>query len=162
MGSYRLQVRVSEPVWPDVTCTAQVDILELQPEALQSSASIRLSSESASGAAVSTTWHCLSSLFLRPVKLRLSLFFADLTVEQFFASRGSQPSPFSRLSAILAEVLEEPTEYVHIFSVGRVTQLGVESVNVWVAADGCRREKILGYVEVNRAKVSAVDQSSER
>lgn len=46
VGSYRLQVRVSEPVWPDVTCTAQVDVLELQPKALQSSASLRLSSES--------------------------------------------------------------------------------------------------------------------
>lgn len=46
VGSYLLQVRVSEPVWPDVTCTAQVDVLELQPKALQSSASLRLSSES--------------------------------------------------------------------------------------------------------------------
>lgn len=96
------------------------------------------------------------------VKLRLSLFFADLTVEQFFANRGSQLSPFNRLTAVLAEVLEEPTECVHIFSVGRVTRLGAESVDVWVAADGCRREKLLGYVEVNRAKVSAADQSSGR
>lgn len=78
-----------------------------------------------------------------------------MTVEQFFASRGGQPSPFHRLTAVLAEVLEEPTEHVYVFSVGRVSQLGVESVNVWFAAAGCQREKLLGYVSVNRAKVSA-------
>lgn len=47
---------------------------------------------------------------------------------------------------------------MHIFSVGRVSRPGAESVDVWVAADGCRREKLLGYVGVNRAKVSAADQ----
>lgn len=83
-----------------------------------------------------------------------------MTVEEFFTSRGSQLSPFSRLTSFLAEVLEEPTECVHIFSVGKVSHPEAESVDVWVAADGCRREKLLGYVEVNRAKVSAVDQSS--
>lgn len=67
VGSYRLQVLVSEPVWPDVTCTAQVDILELQPEALQSSASLRLSSKSAGGAVISTTWYCQPPLLLRPL-----------------------------------------------------------------------------------------------
>lgn len=90
------------------------------------------------------------------------MFFTDLTVEQFFASRGSQLSPFSLLTAGLAEVLEEPTEDVHIFSVGRVSQQGVVSVNVWVAAAGCRQEKLLGYVGVNRAKVSAADEFQVR
>lgn len=67
MGSYQLQFRVSEPVWPDVTCTAQVDIMELQPEALQSPASLRLSSESEGGVAVFTTWHCQPFLLLQPI-----------------------------------------------------------------------------------------------
>lgn len=83
-----------------------------------------------------------------------------MTVEQFFTSRGSQLSPFSCLTAVLAEVLEEPTESVHIFSVSKVSRPGAESVDVWVAADACRPEKLLGYMEVNRAKVSAVNQSS--
>lgn len=83
------------------------------------------------------------------------MFFADLTVEQFFASRGSQQSPFSRLTAVLAEVLEEPPEHVHVFSVGGASQPGAESVDVWVAADGSRREKLLGYMEASRAKVGA-------
>ncbi|XP_069392731.1 neural-cadherin isoform X1 [Paralichthys olivaceus] len=42
-GSYRLQVRVSDRTWPDVTSTARVDVVELQQDALQNSASIRLS-----------------------------------------------------------------------------------------------------------------------
>lgn len=74
-------------------------------------------------------------------------------MEQFFASRG-QPSLFSRLAGVLAEVLKEPTERVHVFSVGTASQPGMESVDVWVSADGCRQEKLLGYMAVNRAKVS--------
>lgn len=73
VGSYQLQFRVSEPVWPDVTCTAQVDIMELQPEALQSSASLRLTSESAGGVVVSTTWLC-QPFFLLPFKSISSCF----------------------------------------------------------------------------------------
>lgn len=152
LGSYQLQVRVSEPVWPDVTCTAQVDVLELQPKALQSPASLRLSSESAGGVAASAT-RC-SPLPLLPWSVKLLLFFADLTVEQFFASSGSHQSPFSRLTGFLAEVLEEPSEHVHVFSVGGASRLGAESVDVWVAADGSRQEKLLGYMEASRAKVS--------
>ncbi|XP_072249833.1 neural-cadherin [Leuresthes tenuis] len=42
-GSYHLQVRVSDKTWPDVTSTAQVDVIELHQDALQQAASIRLS-----------------------------------------------------------------------------------------------------------------------
>ncbi|CAB1413810.1 unnamed protein product [Pleuronectes platessa] len=42
-GAYHLQVRVSDPSWPDVTSTARVDVVELQPDALQNAASMRLS-----------------------------------------------------------------------------------------------------------------------
>lgn len=45
-GSYHLHVRVSDLTWPDVTSTAQVDVRELQQDALQNAASIRISSES--------------------------------------------------------------------------------------------------------------------
>lgn len=45
-GSYRLQVRVSDRTWPDVTSTAQVDVRELPEDALRNAASIRLASES--------------------------------------------------------------------------------------------------------------------
>lgn len=45
-GSYHVQVRVSDNTWPDVTSTAQVDVRELQQDALRNAASIRLSSES--------------------------------------------------------------------------------------------------------------------
>nr|XP_061812727.1 neural-cadherin-like [Nerophis lumbriciformis] len=41
-GSYRLQVRVSDPAWPDVTSTAQVDVVELPQDALDNAASVRL------------------------------------------------------------------------------------------------------------------------
>lgn len=97
----------------------------------------------------------LPHILLRPVKLRLLLFFADMTVEQFFTSRGSQQSPFSCLTAVLSEILEEPPEQVHVFSVGGASRLGAQSVDVWVATDGSRREKLLGYMEASRAKVSA-------
>nr|XP_020510259.1 LOW QUALITY PROTEIN: neural-cadherin-like [Labrus bergylta] len=42
-GSYHLQVRVSDLTWPDVTSTAQVEVRELQQDALQNAASIRIS-----------------------------------------------------------------------------------------------------------------------
>lgn len=45
-GSYHVQVRVSDNTWPDVTSAAQVDVRELQQDALRNAASIRLSSES--------------------------------------------------------------------------------------------------------------------
>lgn len=45
-GSYYLQVQVSDHTWPDVTSTTQVDVTELQQDALQQAASIRLTSES--------------------------------------------------------------------------------------------------------------------
>ncbi|XP_037129929.1 neural-cadherin [Syngnathus acus] len=41
-GSYQLQVRVSDPAWPDVTSTAQVEVIDLPREALLNAASLRL------------------------------------------------------------------------------------------------------------------------
>ncbi|XP_077577604.1 neural-cadherin [Stigmatopora nigra] len=41
-GVYQLQVRVSDPAWPDVTSTAQVDVLELPREALINAGSLRI------------------------------------------------------------------------------------------------------------------------
>ncbi|KAM6967601.1 LOW QUALITY PROTEIN: neural-cadherin [Aplochiton taeniatus] len=42
-GSCRLQVRVSDKTWPDVTSTAQVVVAELPDQALRNAASLRLS-----------------------------------------------------------------------------------------------------------------------
>ncbi|XP_029694384.1 neural-cadherin-like [Takifugu rubripes] len=41
-GSYLLHVRVSDRTWPDVTSTAQVDVRELQQDALRNAASVQL------------------------------------------------------------------------------------------------------------------------
>ncbi|XP_061676359.1 neural-cadherin isoform X2 [Syngnathoides biaculeatus] len=41
-GSYQLQVRVSDPAWPDVTSTAHVEVVELPREALRNAASLRI------------------------------------------------------------------------------------------------------------------------
>lgn len=45
-GSYLLHVRVSDRTWPDVTSTAQVEVRELQQDALRNAASVQLNSES--------------------------------------------------------------------------------------------------------------------
>lgn len=83
----------------------------------------------------------------------------DLSVEQFFSSRGSQESPFGRLTRALAELLQTQPENVQIFSVGGAGRPGEESLNMWFAAHGSpyyKAEKLLGYVAANKAKVSVV------
>uniref|UniRef100_A0A3Q4BS21 Uncharacterized protein n=1 Tax=Mola mola TaxID=94237 RepID=A0A3Q4BS21_MOLML len=125
-GSYWLQVRVSDRTWPDVTSTAQVEVRELQQEALQNAASIRL---------------------------------RDLTVEQFFSSRGGEENPFARLGRSLADLLQTLPENVHIFSVGDAGQWAEKAINVWFAAHGSpyyKAEKLHGYVAANRAKLEAI------
>lgn len=152
---YRLRVRVSDPAWPDVTSTAQVDVRQLQQDALQNAASLRLSSESRDDAALAPI---PSFAVLCHHNLQL-LLLPDLSVEQFFSSRGSQESPFGRLTRALAELLQTQPENVQIFSVGGAGRLGEESLNVWFAAHGSpyyKAEKLLGYVAANKAKVSVV------
>ncbi|NWX98396.1 CADN protein, partial [Nothoprocta ornata] len=41
-GTYNLKVRVSDGVWPDVTSTIQIHVQELENEAIQNSATVRL------------------------------------------------------------------------------------------------------------------------
>ncbi|XP_037639446.1 LOW QUALITY PROTEIN: neural-cadherin [Sebastes umbrosus] len=125
-GSYRLQVRVSDHTWPDVTSTAQVDVRELQQDALRNAASIRLN---------------------------------NLTVEEFFCSRGGEESRFSRLGRMLAELLQTLPENVQIFSAGDAGQSGEKALNVWFAAHGSpyyKAEKLHGYVAANKAKLEAM------
>lgn len=45
VGSYSLEVRVSDKTWPDVISTAEVVVMELDEEAVQNAGSLRLSSE---------------------------------------------------------------------------------------------------------------------
>uniref|UniRef100_A0A4W6DCA0 Si:dkey-22o22.2 n=1 Tax=Lates calcarifer TaxID=8187 RepID=A0A4W6DCA0_LATCA len=126
-GSYHLQVRVSDHAWPDVTSTAQVDVTELQQDALQNAASVRL---------------------------------FNLTVEQFFSSRGGEESRFSGLGRSLAGLLQTLPENVQIFSVGDAGQRdGAKELNVWFAAHGSpyyKAEKLHGYVAANKAKLEAM------
>uniref|UniRef100_UPI003AAF7EDE neural-cadherin n=1 Tax=Centroberyx gerrardi TaxID=166262 RepID=UPI003AAF7EDE len=125
-GSYRLQVRVSDRTWPDVTSTAQVQVLELQRDALRNAASLRL---------------------------------ANLTVEEFFSSRGGEESRFSRLGRTLAELLQTLPENVQVFSVGDAGRRGEKELNVWFAAHGSpyyKAEKLHGYVAANKAKLESV------
>lgn len=80
----------------------------------------------------------------------------DLTVEQFFSSRGGEENPFARLGRSLADLLQTLPENVHIFSVGDAGQWAEKAINVWFAAHGSpyyKAEKLHGYVAANRAKV---------
>ncbi|XP_031175500.2 neural-cadherin [Sander lucioperca] len=125
-GSYQLQVRVSDHTWPDATSTAQVDVRELQKDALMNAASLRIN---------------------------------NLTVEEFFSSRGGEESRFSRLGRMLAELLQTLPENVQIFSAGDASQRGVKALNVWFAAHGSpyyKAEKLHGYVAANTAKLEAM------
>ncbi|TTA40571.1 Neural-cadherin [Bagarius yarrelli] len=47
VGSYRLQVRVSDKTWPDVTSTVQITVKELKEEALLNAGSLRISNVTA-------------------------------------------------------------------------------------------------------------------
>lgn len=42
-GIHSLKVRVSDVVWPDVISTVQIHVKELEDEAIQNSATVRLS-----------------------------------------------------------------------------------------------------------------------
>ncbi|XP_049902259.1 neural-cadherin [Epinephelus moara] len=125
-GSYHLQVRVSDHIWPDVTSTAQVEVRELQQDALKNAASIRMN---------------------------------NLTVEEFFSSSGGEESRYSRLSHILAELLQTLPENVQIFSAGDAGQREERALNVWFSAHGSpyyKAEKLHGYVAANKAKLEAM------
>lgn len=80
----------------------------------------------------------------------------DVTVEEFFSSRGAEGSLFSRLGRTLAELLQTLPENVQIFSVGAGGQRGEKALNVWFAAHGSpyyKAEKLHGYVAANKATV---------
>lgn len=62
VGSYSLEVRVSDKTWPDVTSTAEVVVRELDEEAVQNAGSLRLSSE------------CFAPLVYQPIFSLFTLF----------------------------------------------------------------------------------------
>lgn len=62
VGSYSLEVRVSDKTWPDVISTAEVVVMELDEEAVQNAGSLRLSSE------------CFAPLVYQPIFSLFTLF----------------------------------------------------------------------------------------
>ncbi|KAM7382855.1 hypothetical protein PAMP_002554 [Pampus punctatissimus] len=182
-GSYRLQVRVSDNTWPDVTSTAQVDITELQQDALRNAASIRLSSESDGhdddDDDANVTWKLLKwlddvmkhtvvamvTVIAHIPECRRGLGFRavnshNLTVEEFFGSSRGEESRFARLGQMLAELLQTLPENVQIFSAGDAGRQEEKELNVWFAAHGSpyyKAEKLHGYVAANKAKVGVDD-----
>ncbi|XP_034729522.1 neural-cadherin [Etheostoma cragini] len=83
----------------------------------------------------------------------------NLTVEEFFSSRGGEESRFSLLGRALAELLQTLPEDVEIFSAGDAGRRGVKALNVWFAAHGSpyyKAEKLHGYVAANAAKLEAL------
>ncbi|XP_056142918.1 neural-cadherin [Lampris incognitus] len=87
-----------------------------------------------------------------------SLRLSNLTVEDFFSSRGGEESRFSRLGRLLAELLQTAPENVQVFSVGDGKRRGERELNVWFAAHGSpyyKAEKLHGYVSASKAKLEA-------
>ncbi|XP_034029812.1 neural-cadherin [Thalassophryne amazonica] len=88
-----------------------------------------------------------------------SLQLSNVTAEEFFSSRKSEKSHFSRLAQILAELLQTLPENVQIFSVGDTGRQQRGELSVWFAAHGSpyyKTEKLHGYVSANRAKLESM------
>ncbi|KAM4601120.1 neural-cadherin [Polymixia lowei] len=90
-----------------------------------------------------------------------SLRLSNLTVEEFFSSRGGgeEESRFSGLGRALADLLQTAQENVLVFSAGDVGHSGQREVNVWFTAHGSpyyKKEKLHGYVAANRDKLEAI------
>uniref|UniRef100_A0A3Q3N5U2 Si:dkey-22o22.2 n=1 Tax=Mastacembelus armatus TaxID=205130 RepID=A0A3Q3N5U2_9TELE len=125
-GSYRLQVRVSDHTWPDVTSTAQVDVTELQQDALQNAASVRLSSKS------------------------------HLTVEEFFSGgEESRFSRLGRLLAELLHTPPENVQIFSVGDGGRQGEKELGVWFAAHGSPYYRAEKLHGYVASNKAKLEA-------
>ncbi|KAK2845166.1 hypothetical protein Q5P01_011825 [Channa striata] len=125
-GSYHLQVRVSDPTWPDVTSTAQVDVTELRQDALQNAASIRLSN------------------------LTLEEFFSSSGGEE------SRFSRLGRTLAELLQTLPENVQIFSVGNTGRPGKKEFSVWLAAHGSPYFRAEKVHGYVAANKAKLEAV------
>nr|XP_020473054.1 neural-cadherin-like [Monopterus albus] len=123
-GSYHLQVRVSDHTWPDVTSTAQVDVMELRQDALQNAASIRLSN------------------------LTVEQFFSSSGGEE------SRFSCLGRILAELLQTLPEDVQIFSVCDAGRQREKELGVWFAAHGSLYYKAEKLHGYVAANKAKVS--------
>ncbi|XP_022617734.1 neural-cadherin-like [Seriola dumerili] len=125
-GSYHLQVRVSDHAWPDVTSTAQVDVTELQQDALQNAASIRLSN------------------------LTVEEFFRSS------GGQESRFSVLGGALAELLQTLPENVQIFSVGGAGRRGEKELNVWFAAHGSPYYKAEKLHGYVAANKAKLEAM------
>ncbi|KAK5861670.1 hypothetical protein PBY51_017128 [Eleginops maclovinus] len=126
-GSYLLQVLVSDRTWPDVTSTAQVEVRELQQEALRNAASIRISN------------------------LTLEEFFSSRGgVEE------SRFSRLGRVLADLLQTLLENVQIFSVREAGQRGEKSLSVWFAARGSSYYKKEKLHGYVAAHRAKLEAM------
>nr|XP_057909277.1 neural-cadherin isoform X1 [Doryrhamphus excisus] len=125
-GSFHLQVRVSDPTWPDVTSTAQVDIVELPQDALDNAASIRLRN------------------------VTLEDFFTSAGGEESLFSR------LSRTLAQLLDTAPENVYVFSVGDASREQEKELDVWLAAHGSPYYKTERLHGYVAANKAKLEAV------
>ncbi|KAM9310460.1 neural-cadherin [Pholidichthys leucotaenia] len=126
-GSYHLHIHVSDDTWPDVTSTAQVDVSELHQEALQNSASIRLSN------------------------LTVEDFFRGSS-----GSEGSRFTNFGWMLADLLQTLPENVQIFYVGDAGKQGSKALNVWFAAHGSPYYKAEKLHGYVAANKAKLEAM------
>ncbi|XP_029958534.1 neural-cadherin [Salarias fasciatus] len=125
-GSYRLQVRVSDPTWPEVTSTAQVDVVELPQDALQHAASIRLRN------------------------LTVEQFFSTAS-----GGEESRFSRLGLMLAEILQTLPEKVQIFSVSSAGRRGDKALDVWFAAHGSPYYKAEKLHGYVSANKAKLES-------
>ncbi|AWP15835.1 putative neural-cadherin-like [Scophthalmus maximus] len=124
-GSYRLQVRVSDRTWPDVTSTVRVDVAELQQEALRNAASVRLAN------------------------LTVEEFFGSIRGEESPFSR------LGRALAELVQTSAEKVQIFSVGDAGRRGEKELNVWFAARGSPYYKAEKLHGYVAANKARLEA-------
>nr|XP_046255492.1 neural-cadherin [Scatophagus argus] len=125
-GSYRLQVRVSDHTWPDVTSTAQVDVRELHQDALKNAASVRFTN------------------------LTVEEFFSSSGGEE------SRFSLLGRMLAELLQTSPENVQIFSVGDAGHRGEKILNVWFAAHGSPYYKAEKLHGYVAANKAKVEAM------
>ncbi|XP_030606404.1 neural-cadherin [Archocentrus centrarchus] len=126
-GSYRLQFRVSDDTWPDVTSTVRVDVTELHQDALQRAASIRLSN------------------------LTVEEFFSSSS-----GGEESRFSHLGRMLAELLQILPENVQIFSVGDASKQGRKALNVWFVAHGSPYYKAEKLHGYVAANKAKLEAI------
>ncbi|XP_028281097.1 neural-cadherin [Parambassis ranga] len=125
-GSYRLQVRVSDNAWPDVTSTAQVDVAELQQDALRHAASMRLTN------------------------LTVEDFFSSSGGEE------SRFSRLGRTLAEILQTLPEKVQIFSVGDASKPGERAINVWLAAHGSPYYKAEKLHGYMAANKAKLEAL------